>query len=222
VPALTNHRRYYGGGAARRYGRGLNCDQGSGGCSQLDDCFGARLSLLPELSAELAAVDDGGVAGDPTLGCGALVGFPVGRIAVMRRGVCTFFDKAANAQDAGASAALIVNDGQCAGLGPDSSDCVIDMDGGAAAGEVDIPVVMVSAADGEAILTEIDGGGTVRATIGTPSKGTFELAAFAFSTDPGEIDQDPTNNGAWRRIEVGLFADGLESGSTSDWTSAVP
>lgn len=222
LPALTNHSRYHGSAVARHYGRGLNCDGNAGGCVELGDCFGSRLSLMTAASAELTVADDGGAAGDPTLGCAPLVGFPVGRIAVMRRGTCTFFDKAANAQDAGASGALIVNDGQCAALGPDSPDCVIDMDGGPAAGDVDIPVIMLSAAAGEAVLSELAGGGTVRATFGASPGGSFELSAFAFLTDPAEVDPNSGNSGAEHRVAIGLFADGLETGTTSDWTSEVP
>ena len=61
----------------------------------------------------------GPVEADPgasTSGCemGDFAGFSEGRIAVIRRGGCTFSKKAANAERAGASAALIFNEG---GLG---------------------------------------------------------------------------------------------------------
>jgi hypothetical protein len=222
VPALSNHRLYFDDGPTRRYGRGLNCDAAAGGCSQIEDCFGKRLSLMPAVSADLVTVNDGGAAGDPALGCGPLVGFPAGMIAVVRRGSCSFFDKASTAQAAGAAAAVVVNNGQCSGLGPDSPDCVIDMDGGAHAGEIDIPVLMLSAADGEPILGELAAGVVVRATLGASPGGSFELASFIFLVDPMEIDPDPTDNGAALLVTIGLFADGLESGDTGEWSAAVP
>lgn len=221
VPALSNHRLYFDDGPTRRYGRGRNCDTFASGCSQLEDCFGPRLSLLPPFSSELEVVDDGGAAGDPTLGCGALIGFSAGRIAVMRRGACSFFDKALSAQAAGAAAAIVVNDGQCAGLGPDSPDCVIDMDGGGDAGEIDIPIVMLSASDGEPILAELAAGVVVRATLGALPGGDFELGSFIFLVDPLEIDPNPANNGGALLVAVGIFADGLETGDTTDWSGTV-
>jgi hypothetical protein len=221
VPALTNHRLYYDDGATRRYGRGLNCDSSAAGCSQVDDCFGQRLSFMPPLTAELQVVDDGGGAGDPALGCDPLVGFAAGRIAVMRRGECSFFDKASRAQEAGAAAALIVNNGQCAGLGPDSPDCIIDMDGGDDAGEIDIPIIMLSAADGERIVDELGAGGTVSATLGARPGAAFELSAFGFLVDPEEVDPNPANNGFAKRVPTGIFADGLETGDATDWSAVV-
>jgi Zn-dependent M28 family amino/carboxypeptidase len=49
-----------------------------------------------------------------TSGCeaGDFAGFPAGNIALMQRGTCAFAVKAANAQEAGAVAAIIFNEGQ--------------------------------------------------------------------------------------------------------------
>lgn len=221
VPALSNHRLYFDDGPTRRYGRGLNCDSADAGCSEVENCFGPRLSFTPALETELEVVDDGGASGDPSLGCAPLVGFSAGRIAVTRRGACTFYDKASIAQAAGAAAIIVVNNGECAGLGPDSDDCVIDMDGGADAGEVDIPVVMLSLADGGEILAELGAGGTVRATLGATPGAAFELSSYGFLVDLQEIDPDLGNNGDAIRVRFGIFADGLESGDTADWSAAV-
>ncbi|HWC25244.1 MAG TPA: M20/M25/M40 family metallo-hydrolase [Solirubrobacteraceae bacterium] len=56
-------------------------------------------------------------AGDTTSGCepADFAGMPAGSIALMQRGTCTFGQKADNARDAGAAAALIFNDGGDAG-----------------------------------------------------------------------------------------------------------
>ena len=61
-----------------------------------------------EATARVRPVDAGG----PNSGCEMedYTGFPEGDIALLRRGACTFERKAGNAEDAGASAALIFND----------------------------------------------------------------------------------------------------------------
>jgi hypothetical protein len=217
LPALTHHRLYFNDGVFRRYGRGLSCNTIAAQCSWLGDCFGARLSLMEPLSTELALVDDG-EPDNPSLGCGQLTDFPVGRVAVARRGGCIFYDKARNAQAAGAAGLVIVNDGQCAGLGPNSPDCVINMEGGELARFIDIPVLMLSVNDGEPIIAELSGGGTVRATLGATQGVPFELSSFAFLSDPGEVDPNPANSGDVLVIDTGLFADGFECGGMGVWS----
>lgn len=221
VPALTRHRRLFDDGPTRRYGRGLNCNAEYGGCTQIGDCFGARLSLIPAFAADLAIVDDGGGYGDSSLGCGPLHDFPVGHVAVTSRGVCSFFVKAYYAEAAGAAAVIVVNDGQCE-TGETSAYCVVNMNGGALAGEVDIPVIMLSAADGGAIIETLRSGETVRATLGATSEAGLELTAEAFLVNPLEVDPDPGNDGAAGRLMIGMFADGFECGDMTGWSKAMP
>jgi hypothetical protein len=219
LPGHTRTQLYLNDGDTRRYGMGGNCGQYASGCSVLGDCFGARVSLMEPLLSELQLVDDGGVAGDPSLGCGKPVGFTAGRIAVVRRGECQFVEKALFAQEVQASALLVVNDGRCAGLGPDSDDCVINMDGTPIAGEVDIPVVLLSYNDGEPIIAELEAGTPVRAAIGAMARESFELSSTAFHVDPGDSDPDPANDDDSLPVRIGLFADGFESGDLSEWSS---
>jgi Zn-dependent M28 family amino/carboxypeptidase len=56
----------------------------------------------------------GAAANSSTSGCEAadFAGFPAGNVALLQRGTCTYAVKAANAQTAGASAAVIFNEGQ--------------------------------------------------------------------------------------------------------------
>jgi len=70
--------------------------------------FGPRLDE-GGVSGDLAVVSDG--SADPTLGCDPLVNADEvdGKIAVIDRGTCFFAEKVKNAQDAGAVAAIIVN-----------------------------------------------------------------------------------------------------------------
>ena len=69
--------------------------------------FGPSASVLPGVAGTIAKVNDG--SADPTLGCDPLVGFPAGAIALIDRGTCPFITKVDNAQDAGAVAAIVVN-----------------------------------------------------------------------------------------------------------------
>ena len=74
----------------------------------------------------------------PSMGCGALQGFPAGAIALVDRGECTFALKTLNAQNAGAAAVIIVNNVAGAPTSP----------GGTALPGTTISTVMISLADG--------------------------------------------------------------------------
>ena len=220
-PALTRQRMYYPDGGPR-YAPGLSCNDIVGGCFELGDCFGPRLSLMEPLTADLEIADDGGGSGDPALACDPLTGFTAGRIALIRRGECPYFDKAHHAQEAGAAGVVVVNDGRCTGLGADSPECVVPMPGGDDAGAIDIPVIMLSMTDGEDLMTAIENGASITVAIGAIPGGSFELSAFIFTTDVGEVDPVPGNDGHSLVVVAALFADGLESGDLSRWSDATP
>jgi len=103
--------------------------------------FGAGLSD-PGVSGQLELVSDG--SDNPELGCGALDGFTPGNIAMVRRGACEFGTKSLNAQNAGASAVVVINS--------DSGNGTISMGGGADGDQVTIPAVMIGNADGNAVV----------------------------------------------------------------------
>ena len=107
-----------------------------------------------EVRAPLRPVD----AGSPTSGCeaGDFAGFPEGGVALLRRGACTFGTKARNAQEAGASAALVFNDGEPPG------EVLL---GALEEPAVGIPVVGTSAAVGEDLLAR-EGTSGVRVFVG--------------------------------------------------------
>lgn len=94
-----------------------------------------------KVQAPLQPVD----AGSPTSGCEVeyFDGFQQGGVALLRRGTCTFGVKARNAEEAGASAALVFNDGEPAG------EVLL---GSLDRPRVGIPVVGTSAAVGEDLL----------------------------------------------------------------------
>ncbi|MGH3481408.1 MAG: PA domain-containing protein, partial [Nocardioidaceae bacterium] len=105
-------------------------------------------------------LDDAGIAGNivlvndgsalPTEGCGPLVGFPAGAIALVDRGTCGFVQKVGNAQVAGATAVIVANNvpgtpGTMGGTDP----------------AITIPSVMVSQTDGATIKAGLPSTGRV-------------------------------------------------------------
>jgi minor extracellular serine protease Vpr len=130
--------------------------------------FGALAGAFATVTADLTA-PLGVVFEDTNLGfaCSALpAGSLTGKIALISRGTCTFSTKIRNAQDAGAVAALIVNNipGTPVAMGQDGT-----------ANQPTIPAYMVSLADKEALVAD-DGLDT---TIG---------AALAYIFDPNNND----------------------------------
>jgi subtilisin family serine protease len=120
------------------------------------DPIEGRLILVDDNDETL----DDGSAGTTFDACEPLVnGSEVsGNIAFIQRGGCTFEIKVANAEDAGAIAALVFN----------IAGNPIVMTG--AAGLSDIPALMIGQADGNLILDEIDAGQTVELVL---DKGFF-------------------------------------------------
>ena len=86
----------------------------------------------------------------PTEGCGPLVGFPAGAIALVDRGTCTFLTKVHNAEDAGAIGVIVVNNvaGTPGAMGGDDHT-------------ITIPSAMVSLADGTAIKAALPATGRI-------------------------------------------------------------
>jgi hypothetical protein len=80
----------------------------AGSYAAMSAAFGPPLTEAG-LTGDFALVSDG--TGDPTLGCDPLVNADEidGKIAVIDRGTCFFTEKVKNAQNAGAIAAVIVN-----------------------------------------------------------------------------------------------------------------
>lgn len=93
------------------------------------------------VAGQLIPMDDGG---GNLLGCSNLLNEAdiEGNIAIARRGVCQFGDKAIRAQNAGATALIIVN----------NEDGLMPMGAGNLGNQVNIPVYMILNADGEALI----------------------------------------------------------------------
>jgi hypothetical protein len=105
---------------------------------------------LAGLSGDIVLANDG--VGTTTDACEPLVGFPAGAIAVVDRGTCEFSFKALTAQNAGA-VAVIVADNQ--------PGIPTTMGAGAVGGQVTIPAVRVSQADGNTIKAGLPASGTI-------------------------------------------------------------
>ncbi|MGH2791000.1 MAG: M28 family peptidase [Actinomycetota bacterium] len=94
--------------------------------------------------AEVGAGGFGNIVADPT-GPDDFASFPAGNIALMQRGTCTFALKVKNAEAAGASAAIIFNQGNTPGREP--------LFGGTLGGPAGIPALSVSFALGDTFAT---------------------------------------------------------------------
>ncbi len=105
-------------------------------------------------TGNLVLVDDG--SANPTLACNALVNGAAisGNIAVIERGTCYFVDKVKNAQNAGAIGVLMINN-------VDGSPIIM----GGTDATITIPSVMISKADGAAILNALNNSTTISVNI---------------------------------------------------------
>jgi hypothetical protein len=132
----------------------------------------------------------------PTQGCGPLVGFTPGAIALVDRGTCGFVIKAANAQAAGAVAMIVANNAPGAPITMGGTDPTVT-----------IPSVMVSQADGATIKAGLPATGTVRAAAqpATPDRschdtgvilGSVNLAACAGGSGFSVWSLDPAHGGS--------------------------
>mgnify|MGYP003630175202 CR=1 FL=1 len=143
--------------------------------------FGPKLTAI---TGGLVLADDG--SAKATEGCNALVNNAAisGNIAVIERGSCAFVSKVKNAQDAGAIAVLIVNNG----IGPPISL------GGTEDGTITIPSVMISKEEGTLIIQQLENGVnvTIEAT-DSPFSGSFVTPGIQHINDIVVRDNEGTS-----------------------------
>ena len=122
--------------------------------------FGAPLPEDTPITSDLVIVldDNAGASTDDTDACDTVTNAAdiQGNIAVLRRGSCEFGTKVLAAENAGAIAVIVVNN---------NPGAPIAMAPGAVGDQVTIPSVMINQADGEAIITALQNGDTVNASI---------------------------------------------------------
>ncbi len=99
----------------------------------------------PGTSGTLELVSDGSAS--PAQGCSALLDFTSGNIALVRRGGCEFGRKALNAENAGASAVVVINN--------EGGNGTINMGAGADGNAVTIPVAMIGNDNGDLIVADL-------------------------------------------------------------------
>ncbi|MFT5237849.1 MAG: hypothetical protein ACI9M9_001450, partial [Flavobacteriaceae bacterium] len=137
--------------------------------------FGGEFTTTAITEDTAVVVDDNSGGGtDPNDACDPITNGAslVGKIAIVRRGACAFTDKVLAAQNEGAIAVIVVNNV--------AGDPIIM---GGVNPDVTIPALMVSDVNGEAIITEVLGGGTLNATMVLEAAG---FSAVTFYTAPNE------------------------------------
>ncbi|MEL7195195.1 MAG: T9SS-dependent M36 family metallopeptidase [Bacteroidota bacterium] len=116
--------------------------------------FGPALPATP-ITEDVVLVDDG-TNPNPNDGCTPLINAAQidGKIAIVERGNCAFVVKVQEAQDAGAVAVIVVNNQPGAPFAM-----------GGASSTITIPSIMISQADGNAIISQLNSGNPVNATL---------------------------------------------------------
>jgi extracellular elastinolytic metalloproteinase len=118
--------------------------------------FSPPLPTTP-ITSDFVLVEDG-TSPDNNDGCETILNASslFGKIAIMKRGNCTFQSKAQAAQDAGASAVIIINN---------TNTAIFAMSGDGSGNIITIPTVMISQANGQLILNQINLSNTVNGSI---------------------------------------------------------
>ncbi len=203
--------------------------------------FGEVQTDPVSFSGDIELVNTG--SGTPTDGCDPLVGFTPGNIAFIDRGTCEFGVKGLNAQNAGASAAIVANS--------QDGTVLVNMGGGVVGDQVTIPLIAIGQNDGNLIRPQLPGSGiaTLQSRWGMHPAGYALLYApnpvelgssvshFDFSAWP-DLLMEPFDNEAvfnevdltpWQFKDVGhtifgddVFADGFETGDTTQWDGTTP
>ncbi len=108
--------------------------------------FGPQIPLTP-ITTDFVLVNDN-TAPDNNDGCDPIINATdiSGKIAIVKRGNCPYLDKVQAIQDAGAVAVIVIN----------NTPTPINAMGGTDPGTITIPSVMISQADGQLILDQIN------------------------------------------------------------------
>ncbi|PTM01405.1 MAG: hypothetical protein DA407_15970, partial [Bacteroidetes bacterium] len=141
--------------------------------------FGGAFTTMAITSDTVVMIDDD-ASGDPNDACDPLLNGAdlSGKIAIARRGACAFTDKVFAAQEAGAIAVIVVNNQPG---GP------IVM--GGANPDITIPALMLGDVDGEAVIAEVSGGGTLNVSMGLEAAG-FSTVTFYTAPNENAVETD--------------------------------
>ena len=126
-----------------------------------------------------------------TSGCedADFAGFPAGAIALMQRGTCPFADKVVNAQEAGASGAIVFNQGNDPGRSGVVAGTLGEtaQDGDPAVPDVTIPAVGISYAEGERLAKETSPTGQVIVDAKSDRRVSSNILADTRSGNPDNV-----------------------------------
>ncbi len=126
-----------------------------------------------------------------TSGCedADFAGFPAGAIALMQRGTCPFADKVVNAQEAGASGAIIFNQGNDPGRSGVVAGTLGEtaQDGQPVPPDVTIPAVGISYAEGERLAGEASPTGQVVVDAKSDRRVSNNILADTRSGNPDNV-----------------------------------
>jgi len=134
----------------------------AGSYGGVEAAFGNRLPNpgTPLTGTLVLVVDNnaGGVSTDPNDACDTITNSAAiaGNIAILLRGNCEFGDKVLAAQNAGATAVVVVNN---------TGTALISMGPGSAGGQVTIPSIMVSQAIGNALISSLQAGNVINVAL---------------------------------------------------------
>ncbi len=206
--------------------------------------FGAGGALSDDTTGDMELVDDGSGA-TASLGCDPLVGFTPGRIAFIDRGTCEFGLKALNAEQAGASAAVIANN--------QDGTVLVNMAGGEVGGQVTIPVIAIGQDDGNLIRPELPGvnvtfdvlsiwgmhaAGFPKLYAPNPVEMGSSISHWDVSAWPDALMEPFTTEDEYNEVDMTpglfedigwtlagrdlIFEDGFESGGSTGWDITIP
>lgn len=165
--------------------------------------FGPTFAAAGPINGDVTLVDDGAGA-SPTDGCEPFLGFPAGNIALVDRGACSFVLKVFNAQNAGATAVIVVNSvpGNPVTLG-------------GAFGGITIPSGMISLSDGNLLKAGLPFDATLAADPNLVTNRDSDLDAGVIAHEYGHGISNRLTGGAG---QVGCLSNMEQMGEGwSDW-----
>lgn len=151
-----------------------------------------------------------------SLGCAALSGSPLtGKVALIYRGTCAFTDKVKNAQNAGAIAAIIIN----------NNNTVFAMSG--QDNSITIPAILITKNDGDSIKSALQNTQNVRVTLkaSLPLDGDLDNGIMAHEYTHGisnRLTGGPSNSSCLiNREQMGEgWSDYFALMTTTNWSTA--
>jgi len=168
--------------------------------------FGPPLNFTGLTGSVVAAADQPGPAGSTIDACDALTNAAAlsGNIALVQRGNCSFVTKVRNVQNAGAVAAIVVNQ---------VSDTPIPMGDDGTGRDIDIPSVMIGLSDGTKIRRALPGvNATVKRNTAPPSRdSSMDDGVMAHEYGHGvsnRLTGGPTNVNCLNQAQSGGMGEG--------------